>query len=88
MYSFYDEILLRLGLPLEQTTLPRVVLFYNAGVAVEGHKGLLSCSDEEIVFRLGKDKMRISGKGLVVREISDKRLFVRGAIVSVGAVDE
>ena len=88
MYSFYDETLIRLGLPLEQTTLPRVVLYYNAGVFVEGHKGLFSCSEEKITFRLNKDKIGISGKGLKIREISDRQLFIRGEVSFVGVVDE
>ncbi len=88
MYSFYDETLLRLGLPLEQTTLPQIVFYFNAGIAVEGHKGVLSFSDREIVFRVGRDKVKITGKELTVREISDRQLFIRGEIESVGVCDE
>ena len=88
MYSFYDETLLRLGLPLEQTTLPQIVFYYNAGVVVEGHKGVFYFSDREIVFRIGKEKIKIVGKDLIVREISDKQLFIRGKIESIGACDE
>ena len=88
MYSFYDEVILRLGLSPEQTTLPRIVIYYNAGVWAEGHGGILDCTEKEIVFRIGKDKIKVCGEKLFVREISDKQLFVRGRVKSVRVNDE
>ena len=86
MNSFYDETVIRLGLPPEQTTLPRIVFYYNEGVVFEGHKGLDSFSEDAVVCKIGKDKLKIEGEGLNVREISCDRIFVRGNISAIGVV--
>lgn len=87
MYSFYDETVLRLGLPLENTSLSRIVFFYKEGVVVEGHSGLLDCKAEEIVFRIKKEKVRIVGEELRLERVTPDQLFIRGKIKSVGTVE-
>ncbi len=88
MYSFYDEALLKLGATPEQTTLPRLTLYYNVGVSVEGHKGLFMCNDKEIVVKVGKEKVKIAGENLVIKEISGDSLIVGGKIESIGIDNE
>ena len=87
MYSFFDETVLRLDLPLDNSTLPRILLFYKEGVSVEGHKGILDCKPNEIVFRMGKDKVKVVGTDMKVESITSDQLFIRGRIISVGTVE-
>ncbi len=84
MQSFLEESIFRLGFSMEDS-LPRITVFGKKGVAVEGHKGILSSSDTVVVFRFGKERMRIEGERLKVCEISSDELFVRGRILCVGA---
>ena len=86
MKSFFDEAVLALGLSPEQTTLPRVVFYYNEGVMVEGHKGLLDCKENGIIFRFSKEKIKISGNNLKIKSITPDQLFIRGKITSIGTV--
>lgn len=88
MYSFYDEIILRLGLPLEETTFPRITMFYNQGLVIEGHKGLLDYNESEIIVRIQKEKIRIFGKKMIAKEITDDQMVICGKISSIGMVDE
>lgn len=86
MKSFFDEAVLALDLSMEQTTLPRIVFYFNEGIFVEGHKGVMDYKDDLIVLRIGKEKLFISGEKLRVKKITADQIFIRGKILSVGTV--
>lgn len=80
MKSFYDETILRLGLPVEQTTGRKVTVYDGVGVVVEGHGGISEYSPEKIRFRLGGKIFRIEGEKLEFREITGDELFIVGKV--------
>ena len=88
MQSFYNEILLRLGISLTETTLPNILFFYNSGVAVDGFNGLLDFDESSVIIKIGRDKVKICGKGLSICQITKDQIFVRGKISSIGEVNE
>ena len=55
-------------------------------VYVEGHKGLVVLSDKKIVFKLKKGQASIEGAGLVLAELAENTLFIKGKIESVETV--
>ncbi len=83
MKSFYEEILSRVGL---EDALPKITLLCGRSVFVEGHKGVLSVTDEEILFRVGRQTMRARGKDMRVAEISPEELLVKGDVAAVEVV--
>ncbi len=61
-----------------------IVSVYSAkGVHLEGHKGVLVFSEEEIVFKRKKGAITILGKNLNISEISSTDAYVSGEIESV-----
>ena len=84
MLNFYDETILRLGLSPEETVGWKATVFSMRGVAIEGHSGLVALKDDEVVFRIKRQKLYVRGEGLKLTEMSADEAFVRGKISSVG----
>ncbi len=80
MNGFYNEMLMRMGLPADQTVGVKITVCDLCGVLVEGHKGLLGCSAEEISLRVKKKKLVIRGKNLLLLEITPDEAYIKGKI--------
>ena len=84
MKQIYDEMIFRLHLPPEETVGLRVTIFAFRGVVIEGYKGILRISAEEIRLRINKSVLVVSGKNLAVAEASSDEIFIRGDITAIG----
>lgn len=86
MTTFYGELLQRLGLPIDDYG-AKVTVFGFLGVSIEGHKGLIDCSDDTVKVRLKGKILIVSGKNLKVREVTADELMIRGSVVSLEVRD-
>lgn len=66
-----------------------VTLYCNSGVHVEGHKGIMLFSNEEIVFKGKRKEISVYGNHLKLREITDSDAYITGDVngVNLGRID-
>jgi sporulation protein YqfC len=83
MSNFYDDMLLKLGMPIADTVGLKITICDLKGVFVEGHKGLLLFTPTKIVLRIAKTKLEISGNNLFINEVSCDELYIRGNVLKV-----
>lgn len=83
MSNFYDDMLLKLGMPIDTTVGLKITICDLKGVFIEGHKGLLVFTPTQIVLRIGKKKLEISGNNLFINEIGCDELYIRGNITKL-----
>jgi len=62
---------------------PKLEIVGDREFRMENHKGILSCSDEEIHISGGIYLVKISGQGLEVRAMTGFELLVTGKIFAV-----
>ena len=87
--AFNDLTWEKLGLSSVELTGGYSYTVYNGrGVHVEGHKGVIYMGDEEIVFRIKKGYITVSGEGLLLSELDGYDAYVKGKIKSVFARGE
>ena len=61
----------------------RVTLLGSLGVHVEGHRGLVRMTEDEMIFRCKKRVVIVNGEGLKLTELTDTDAYVKGKIASV-----
>ncbi|MCL2631068.1 MAG: YabP/YqfC family sporulation protein [Firmicutes bacterium] len=82
--SFFNDTVLKLGLPHDNFVGgDKVSIFSGKGAFIEGHKGVFSVSEEEIVIKLKKEKVYISGNGLKITEINASEIYIIGKISGI-----
>ena len=81
-------MIMRMGLPIEETVGFKITVCDMKGVLVEGHGGLLSYSSEEIVLRIKRSKkLALSGEDLTLNEVSCEEAYIRGKLKSIEVID-
>jgi sporulation protein YqfC len=60
-----------------------VSMLGNGKVKVENHCGLMECTDQSVGVKLKKGMLRITGEGLMIREMLVDAMEVTGKIKSV-----
>ena len=84
--AILENILDGLGIDREIRPYPyRFSVFGRVGGWFEGIEGMESFSPEEVVLRLKKGKLRVSGRDLAVRKYGEKEIARGGEILSVTA---
>lgn len=66
----------------------KVTIIGSCAVVCEGFKSIVSFSDSEIIIRIAKINIVISGKNMLIKELSKGYLHVSGVIDSVVKVGE
>ncbi len=56
----------------------------NGDISIENYKGILEYSDTRIRIRAKPVSIKICGKGLEIKTITDEALFITGSISSLG----
>ena len=82
---FLDEIKKSLKIENMEFASPVVTVFGKVG-AIEGHKGLLFFSDEEIRFKVKSRILSVSGKNLSLVETSERDAVISGIVEKVDYV--
>ncbi|MGN1098875.1 MAG: YabP/YqfC family sporulation protein [Christensenellales bacterium] len=61
----------------------RFTVYGMNGIHIEGHRGVLSVSDTEIVLKQKKNTIKVRGRNLTLKEITDCDVLIRGEIEGV-----
>lgn len=80
MSGFYNEMLMRMGLPVDQTVGAKITVCDMCGVLIEGHGGLLSYSPDEIILKFKRKKLVVRGKDMIILEITRDEAYVKGKL--------
>ena len=79
-----EEIVARLGLPQEDVFgLPLLTITGDREVLIENHQGLLVYDPECVIVKTGAGRIRIEGRGLILRTMDKEALLICGAIHQV-----
>lgn len=60
-----------------------VILHSDREVIVDGCRGVISCSEEEIKLNIGNRALLIKGRGLMIKYLTDREITLAGVIVGV-----
>ena len=64
----------------------KVTLTGGKELFIEGHRGIVSYSEQEIICRVKRDKLEISGEKLFVEEINEDELLVSGIVLGIRVI--
>ena len=87
MNSFFNSMLVRMGLPLDSAVGLKITICDLSGMLIEGHKGIVSYAPSSIAIRTKNCKLIIIGKNLSIMEITPDEVYVRGKILSMAVED-
>lgn len=62
---------------------PTLTLYFGKGAHIEGHKGVLSFSSEEIIFRKSKGLIILVGKNLTITELTKTDAYIKGDVLEI-----
>lgn len=82
MFNFFSEIKKELKLP-EVDGGYNLVNINGKAVYVEGHKGLLSLAQEQVMFKVKGKIVTVIGKDLKLKEMSSATLSICGEIEKI-----
>lgn len=88
MSGFYNEMIMRMGLPADQAVGVRITVCDMRGVLVEGHRGLLSYTGDEIALRVKKKRLIIRGRDMLMLEITAEEAYIKGKFLSFEVTDD
>ena len=86
MFNFFSELKNKYGNVITKINNYQMVMVGDNFLYVEGYLGLMTLSNEVVVFKIPKGVITITGEKLKVKNISDKTLSIVGSIRSVERV--
>ena len=60
-----------------------VILHSDREVIVDGCRGVISCSEEEIKLNIGNRGLVTKGRGLMIKNLTDREITIAGCIASI-----
>lgn len=87
MNTFYNDMILRMGLPIDTAIGVKITVCDLFGMLIEGHKGVISYTQSNVVLRIKDKKLIILGKGLSILEITADEVYIRGKLLSLAVED-
>ena len=83
MFNFFNELISDYGLETSLLNSFNIVNMSNKLVYIEGHKGVISISKENISIRVKKGVLCVVGKNLQIKRISYTTVVVIGEIKEI-----
>lgn len=83
MFNFFDDLKKEFKLQSNGFSAFNLVMVSTNLVYLEGHKGLLKLSEENITLRVKKGVVCILGKDLKISEMTQKTIAICGEISKV-----
>ncbi len=83
MFNFFDDLKKEFKLQPSVFSAFNLVMVSTSLVYLEGHKGLLKLSDENVTLRVKKGVVCIMGKNLKISEMTQKTIAISGEISKV-----
>lgn len=68
--------------------IPKIELLGNCEAVIENHKGIVEYTPDRIVLEANPRRIRISGRNMEIKSVTQEMLFVAGTIDSVGFLKE
>ena len=63
--------------------IPKLTMIGNSGLIIENYKGVSQYDDNKVRINTGVGVSRISGEGLVIKEITSENILVDGVITNI-----
>ena len=86
MFNFFSELKNKYGSIINKANNYQMVMVGDNFLYIEGHLGLMTLSNEIVVFKVKNGVVTIIGEKLKVKDISDKTISIVGNIKSVEKV--
>ncbi len=83
MNTYCKDMLMKMGLPSDCALGLKITVCDLNGVLVEGHRGVIVYSPDNLILRIKEGRLIILGKSLAIMEITADELYIRGKIFSV-----
>ena len=83
MFNFFDEIKAKMGIKEDALYDYNIVNISGRLLYAEGHRGLVVLSEKQVVFKLKKGQAVVEGRGLMLAELAENTLFIKGKINKV-----
>ncbi|MFA5449421.1 MAG: YabP/YqfC family sporulation protein [Clostridia bacterium] len=81
--SILNNIIIKLGLSLEDCVGgDRISIFDGKGVFIEGHRGIFSYTDEQLVVKLKRGKVTVDGAALKIVELNNAEIYITGGKIN------
>ena len=86
MFNFFSELKNKYGNVISKINNYQMVMMGDNFLYVEGHLGLMTLSNEVVVFKIPKGVVTVTGEKLKIKDITDKTLSIVGNIKAVERV--
>lgn len=86
MFNFFSELKNRYGDIINKINNYQMVMVGGNFLYIEGHLGLMTLSNDVIVFKVQNGIITVTGDKLKIKDITDKTLSIVGNIRSVERV--
>ena len=86
MFHFFESLKKEFGLPKELFGHFNVVLVSNNFLYIEGHKGILKLSQENMTFKVKNGVLVVLGKNMQMKELTQNTVSIIGKIDSFEVV--
>lgn len=86
MFNFFESLKKEFKLSKEHFGKFNLVLISNNFLYLEGHKGLLKLSEENITFKVKNGVVVILGENLAIKELTQQTAAITGKIVNFEVV--
>ncbi len=62
---------------------PRMTMVGNRDIMIENHKGIMEFGCERVRVNTGSGTVKITGSGLLIKEITSEDIIISGSIASI-----
>jgi sporulation protein YqfC len=62
---------------------PRMTMVGNRDIMIENHKGIMEFDCERVRVNTGSGIVKITGSGLLIKEITSEDIIISGSIISI-----
>lgn len=83
MFNFFSEIKQELISDIALFDDFNIINMSNNAIYIEGHKGVVAVTSQQVSFRLKKNIITINGANLVLKKITISTALIQGNIKSV-----
>lgn len=84
-YKVKENVVDFLEIPREiALDIPKIILSGSNNIFIENYKGIMLFENNEMKIRTGIGLLSISGRDLIIKEITSENMSVKGEIKSIG----
>lgn len=83
MFNFFSEIKQELASDITFMNDFNIINMSNKAIYIEGHKGIIEVTSQQVSFKLKSNIITINGQNLVLKKITISTALIYGGIKSV-----